>query len=262
VLPRTGLVALQFLTRLPVRLDPAPQPRELGLSLRWYPAVGLLLGCILWAAALILRDAPPSIAGALVLVLWVLLTGGLHLDGLADTADAWVGAQGDRERALAIMKDTHAGAAAITTVTCVLILKFAALSAYCANPTGVSWSPHAMLRLAGILIPALLGRAAMPLLFATTPYVREGGIGAQAALNQSRAWNLILSCGAGVLCIMPGVRAAAVVALCAATFIIVRRGFMRLLGGFTGDCAGALIELTETVAIVALAIMRPFDRQP
>jgi adenosylcobinamide-GDP ribazoletransferase len=262
VLPRTGLVALQFLTRLPVRLDPAPQPRELGLSLLWYPVVGLLLGCILWAAALILHDAPATIAAALVLVLWVLLTGGLHLDGLADTADAWIGAHGDRERALTIMKDPHAGAAAITAITCVLLLKFAALSAYCASQSGVTSSSHAMLRLAGLLMPPLLGRAVMPLLFATTPYVREEGIGAQIALHQSRAWNLLLSCGAAVLCLVPGVRAAAVVALCAATFVVVRRSFVRLLGGFTGDCAGALIELTETVAIVVLGIMRPFDWRP
>jgi adenosylcobinamide-GDP ribazoletransferase len=257
VFPRTGLVALQFLTRLPVHLDPAPRSRELGLSLLWYPLVGLLLGSILCGGALILRHTQPIVAAALVLVVWVLATGGLHLDGLADTADAWIGAHGDRERALAIMKDAHVGPAAITAVTCVLILKCAALSAYFTEQGGVTASSPVLLRLAGLLMPPLLGRAAMPLLFATTPYVREGGIGAQIALHQSRTWNFAVGCVAAVLCLGTGVRGAEVVALCVAMFIVARHGCVRLLGGFTGDCAGALIELIETVAIAVLGIVPP-----
>jgi adenosylcobinamide-GDP ribazoletransferase len=91
-------VALQFLTRLPVRLDPPPTPQEVGASLAWYPPVGLLLGLLLSGSAVALARLPPLLAAALVLTLWVLSTGALHLDGLADTADAWVGGHGDRAR--------------------------------------------------------------------------------------------------------------------------------------------------------------------
>jgi adenosylcobinamide-GDP ribazoletransferase len=256
VFARSGLVALQFLTRLPVRLDPAPRPHELGLSLAWYPIVGLLLGSILWAEALALHDAAPILAAALILVPWVLVTGALHLDGLADTADAWVGGHGDRERTLAIMKDPHAGPTAVTAIACVLILKFASLCALLSTSrVAVDRSAHDLLRPMGLLLPPLLGRASVPLLFATTPYVRAGGIGAQMALSQSRRSNVAIAFLSGALCFLGGLKAAVVVAACAALFLLVRRCLVRTLGGFTGDCAGALIELTETVAIVVLGLI-------
>src|SRR5919108_3069538 len=104
LLLRPALIAVQFLTCFPLRLEPPPSGREAGLSLLWYPAVGLLLGFLLWAAAVLLSPLARPLAAAVVLTLWVACTGALHLDGLADTADAWVGGRGDRERTLAIMK--------------------------------------------------------------------------------------------------------------------------------------------------------------
>lgn len=108
---RAFLVALQFLTRLPVRLRAAPSEEELGRSLLFYPLVGLLIGMLLTTLAMAISAAGISdlLGAALVLAAWVVLTGGLHLDGLADSADAWSGGRGDRERTLAIMKDPYWG---------------------------------------------------------------------------------------------------------------------------------------------------------
>src|SRR6185312_11814701 len=105
VWPRAVRVALQFLTRLPLRIETPPQAREIGLSLACYPVVGLALGVILWSAALPASRLPGLLGAALVLALWVALTGALHLDGIADVADAWIGGHGDRERTLRIMQD-------------------------------------------------------------------------------------------------------------------------------------------------------------
>jgi adenosylcobinamide-GDP ribazoletransferase len=254
MLPRSGLVALQFLTRWPVRLNPAPQPRELGRSLLWYPAVGFLLGAILSSVALALHRASPILAAALLLVVWVLATGALHLDGLADTADAWIGGHGDRERTLAIMKDTHAGSAAVAAIVCVLILKFAALSAFCAARVHPNDVAHDFPRLLALLLPPLLGRASVLLLFATTPYIRAEGIGAEVAVSQSRPWNVVIASFTAGICALEGLRAAAAVGVCALTFVVVRYALMRALDGFTGDCAGALIEIIETAAIVTLGL--------
>ena len=129
MIPRPALVAVQFLTRLPVRLEPPPSGREVGRSLLWYPAVGLLLGAVVWVAAALLSPLATPLAAALVLAVWVASTGALHLDGLADTADAWVGGGGDRERTLAIMKDPHIGPVAVAAIVCVLLAKYGALSA-------------------------------------------------------------------------------------------------------------------------------------
>src|SRR6202034_1504436 len=126
---RPALIAVQFLTRLPIRLEPPPAGREVGLSLLWYPALGLLLGLLLWVVRVLLRPLAAPLAAAIVLALWVACSPALHLAGLADTADAWVGGRGDRERTLAIMKDPYSGPVAVVAVVCLLLVKFCALSA-------------------------------------------------------------------------------------------------------------------------------------
>ncbi|HCS46271.1 MAG TPA: adenosylcobinamide-GDP ribazoletransferase, partial [Pseudomonas sp.] len=109
-------IALQFLSSLPIRLPGMPAPRELGRSLLFYPLVGLLFGVILWTLNGLLLGTPLLLHAALLLTVWVLLSGALHLDGLADSADAWLGGFGDRERTLTIMKDPRSGPIAVVTL--------------------------------------------------------------------------------------------------------------------------------------------------
>ncbi len=90
------LIALQFLTRLPVPAGGEYSPERVGRSLAWYPLVGLLIGLLLWLADWLLPGQAPLLTAAVLLTLWVGLTGALHLDGLADSADAWVGGLGNR----------------------------------------------------------------------------------------------------------------------------------------------------------------------
>lgn len=123
------LIALQFLTSLPIRLPAMPEPEQQGRSLLYYPLVGLLLGALLCLAAFVLDGAPALLQAALLLTLWVALTGALHLDGLADSADAWLGGFGDRERTLQIMKDPRSGPVAVVVLVLLLLLKFSALLA-------------------------------------------------------------------------------------------------------------------------------------
>ena len=100
-------IAVQFLTRLPVRLASAPTDAEMGQAVLFYPAVGIIVGAplVLIGYAIAAGFIPHLLGAAMILAAWVMLTGGLHLDGLADSADAWAGGRGHRERALAIMKD-------------------------------------------------------------------------------------------------------------------------------------------------------------
>src|SRR5690606_25158072 len=95
------LIALQFLTRLPVRLPGLPTAQENGRSLLWYRLVGLLVGGWLVRAWVLLRGVWPRLQAALLLAVWGWLSGGRHLDGVADSADAWVGGDGGREGTLA-----------------------------------------------------------------------------------------------------------------------------------------------------------------
>ena len=249
---RPALIAVQFLTCFPVRLEPAPVGREVGLSLLWYPAVGLLLGLLLWVAAILLKPVATPLAAAIVLAVWVSCTGALHLDGLADSADAWVGGRGDRERTLAIMKDPYSGPVALAAVVCLLLLKFAGLAALREARGAVPWSD---LHFAcGCILPPLLARAAVPLLFAHTPYTRAEGIGADLALNQSRPggrWAAALT-GLGVI-VVCGRYGLIAIASTAAVYLVMRRAFIRRLGSLTGDCVGAMIEVSEALSLVTLA---------
>lgn len=232
--------AIGFLTRLPVParvFDGAASP---SAQLAWYPAVGLLIGGLLWCLGWLLSGASPLLAAALVLAVWVALTGALHLDGLADSADAWVGGLGDRERTLTIMKDPRSGPIGVTAVVLVLLLKFAALASL-PQPSAALW------------VAPLLARAALTLAFMTTPYVRSGGLGSGLVGESPLAcWlALVLTVVCSLFAGWLGVRALVASALVFAGW---RWACRRRLGGMTGDTCGALTELTEMAVLVALAI--------
>jgi len=243
-MPLPLLIALQFLTRLPILLPGMPAPAQLGRSLLWYPLVGALLGALLLVLHGLLGEAPGPLHAALLLAAWVGLSGALHLDGLADSADAWIGGLGDRERTLAIMKDPRSGPVAVVVLVVVLLLKFAALLALLEHGAG-----------AALLLAPLLGRSVLLALFLSTPYVRPGGLGQALAEHLPRGparrvlLGVALACpllfgGAGVLALL----------LAAGFFLYLRRCLLARLGGTTGDTAGALLELVECGVLVGLAL--------
>lgn len=237
------LIALQFLTRLPVSLPGMPTPAQVGRSLLWYPLVGLLLGVLLWGAHLLLGQTSMALQAAIILALWVGLSGGLHLDGLADTADAWVGGFGDRERTLAIMKDPRSGPIAVVVLVLLLLLKYAALLTLLQAGQGACL----------ILLP-WLGRSLLPLLLVTTPYVRAGGLGqalVEQAPRQQLPWVLAVHL---LLMLAFGWPALLAVASALLLFAWTRRALLRRLGGTTGDTAGALVELAECGMLLVLAL--------
>ena len=118
-------IALQFLTVLPIELKTIPTAQQNGRAILFYPLVGLIIGGILFLVTCIFVKLPALLLAAIVLALWIWLTGGLHLDGLADTADAWVGGFGDKLRTLQIMKDPSCGPIGVLSLVIICLLKFA-----------------------------------------------------------------------------------------------------------------------------------------
>lgn len=241
-------LAVRFLTRLPAPGNGANDARQVGRSLVWYPLVGLLLGAILLGAAMLLKDMDPLLGAAILLALWVALTGGLHLDGLADTADAWVGGLGDRDRTLAIMKDPASGPVGVTALVLILLLKLAALAA--------------LLRVGGVLallsIPAL-ARSGVALLFVSTPYVRPGGMGEALSKYASRPLVIVGALAViALLLVVSGTKGGITLAVLLALWFWLRHRVMMRLGGFTGDIAGALLELIECTALLVIVLLEPY----
>ena len=242
---RAFWLALQFLTRLPVPQTAEYTAEDRGRSVLYYPVVGLLIGAVLTGFLFLLADANPGLRAALLLLVWVLLTGALHLDGLADSADAWLGGRGDRARTLEIMKDSRSGPAAIVAVALVLIVKFAALSAL----------THAAYWPALVLVP-LLGRASLVLLFLTTPYVRAQGIGAAHAANLPRGGAVIVLLTVAILVpVFLGYAGLWPLATALVTVLLLRRLMLQRLGGATGDTFGATCEIVEAAVLVVMVLV-------
>lgn len=234
------LLALQFLSRLPVyaRLDVSPA--ALGRSALCYPLIGLLLGALLALLAPPLDGLDHGVAAALLLVVWVGFSGALHLDGFADTVDAYIGGGGDRARSLDLFKDARSGPMAVVAVVLLLLLKYALLVALLARGL------HAPL-----LLAPLLGRAALLWQLLAVPCARRDGLAAAVAaqLPPTQARGVLAACVLGALLLVPG-SLLPLVALVAFLFVWKRR-LRAWLGGGTGDTCGAGCELAEVVVLLA-----------
>jgi adenosylcobinamide-GDP ribazoletransferase len=241
-------LALGLLTTLPMgRLIATPvSAADSGRSVLCYPVVGLLIGTVLASAAAALQGVDAVLGAGLVIALWVLMTGALHLDGLADCVDALFAGHGraDPARTLAVMKDPAAGPMAVVALVLLLVLKSAALIALWPQVGPV------------LLVVPLVARAAATLLMATTRYRRREGLASALALNLSRRDAGVVTAITVVLTLAFAAAACGLaVSLAALAVSLFWRGlWQRRIGGYTGDVVGALIELVEMAALVVVAL--------
>jgi len=221
----------------------APSDRDIGASVNFYPLVGAVLGLILSAVAVSFMQVFGSVlSAALILAVWVYLTGALHIDGLADSADAWIGGLGSKERTLSLMKDPTSGPFAIVTLLLVLFVKLAAIEALLNNG-------HNLI----LVWPLVIARLSVMILFATTPNARSTGLGEAISTYLSRD-KVFMICGATLLIslvmlqwlIIPSIFLASI------GFVYLRLKMMKRIDGCTGDTAGALIEITEVLVLLGL----------
>jgi adenosylcobinamide-GDP ribazoletransferase len=235
------LEAVRYLTILPVGHrggDPGGGP---GSGAAWFPVVGLVMGGVLTGVdQLASRIFPPLLAALLTLTAWKLLTGGLHLDGLADCLDAAGGR--DAAHRLAIMRDSRIGAFGALGLILLLLLELAALAELA--PTR-RWRALLVVPAVGRAMPVVLARLFAP--------ARDEGHGARfAALVRPRAVGLALVVALAAAVAVLG--AAGAVAVGAATLAAV--GFAAWLaarlGGITGDVHGGAVELGELTALLAI----------
>lgn len=236
--------ALGFLTIIPAGVG-VGDGDNLQKSFRWFPAVGLLIGVGLALAHYGLNLAlPPAPVAALIAVLMSAVSGGLHIDGLADTADGLLSGA-PRERMIEIMKDSRSGAMAVFAVTSVLIIKTTAISSLMAD-----WAATA------ILLSPLAGRIAIYNAMVSVPYVSGSGglghvFGGGGLWDKVAAVTILLAVGfigAGISGIL---WALSLYAVCA----IFSGWLVRRIGGMTGDNYGALCEITETASLLFFAAL-------
>ena len=235
---KSFLAAISFLTRLPVGRLAAFDAADVAHSSGWFPLVGTLLGVVCSLAAALLKGyLPLGVVAVLLVLLDTLVTGALHFDGLADTADGFGGGQ-SREDILRIMRDHAIGSYGGVALVVFVALK---VTAYAALLKQSNWI------LALILTPAL-GRWSILLLTATLPYARPSASVAAGMGKRPLFWGTLVIAVA-LVCAMSGralVACAIVVAVTGCFGIYCRHR----IAGITGDTLGANVQICESAALL------------
>jgi len=234
--------ALQFLTLFPWPKRTARGADEVGRAAIFFPIIGLLLGATLIAANWLLASIATSELSSVTLVaLLALLTRGLHLDGLGDTFDG-LGADGDRERVLRVMDDSHIGAFGVMAIVLVLFLKIHALASMDVD------------RWRALLVAPVLSRWAM-LLLGYRSKSAKAGLGS-ILIDHLETKHFLFATFITLLLVAAVLQGTgiAMMAWVAVFTLASKRYFHRSLGGLTGDTFGAVGELNETSVMVFLAL--------
>jgi adenosylcobinamide-GDP ribazoletransferase len=294
---RSLILAIQFLTRLPTPQLKTFDPAWLADAARWFAPVGVLVGAIVWLAVLAGSLVDPWLAALAGLLAWLWVTGGLHIDGLADLADAQGAAHRSRERFLEVLKDPHLGSFGVLSLATQLIVKLVLLMLLVKlSLAGLSAVPDGMMSPGALPSPDALPLPVSPDAPAAYPGYHSGhgqhggqaGIAALTGLAAALAGLLLVPAWARLFTVawsatLPSLAAgsgerfawrphwpsfwlcslllAAASAWLAPVLLLAPLAGLcwwaylkRKLGGMTGDCLGAGIEVCESLLLLALVV--------
>ena len=240
------VAAIRFLTIFPMPGNHGTGPDDLAASTPWFPVVGLVLGAMTSLISLLCWSLlPPLIAATLITLVLSGVSGGFHLDGLADTADGFFSAR-PREQILVIMRDSHIGVMGVVALIMLLLLKFSSLA---------SLDRAGAVR-AAFLMP-VAGRCAIVVFMALLPYARsQGGLATIFYSRRSRwagVWAFLVFSVTALIVNGP----AGIVFIGIFTLIILGFGWMckKIINGATGDTLGAVCELSEAGIALAISLL-------
>ncbi len=237
------IAAIRFLTVFPLPGTYGSGSDDLAASIPFFPVVGLALGALAsLLGQLFWSLLPTPVAATLMTFVLLAVSGGFHLDGLADTADGFFSAR-PREQMLAIMRDSHIGVMGVLALIMVLLLKFSALAAL-DRPGAVR----------AVFLMPIAGRSAIVIFMSLLPYARaKGGLATLFYSNRSRRAGFWAFLFFGVIAMLTcGLTGIPVLLLFAGIIAVFAWMCKRKINGATGDTLGAICELSE--AGVALAV--------
>ena len=237
------ILAFQFLTRIPMPELVDFKKDELSSSAVWFPVVGLSIGLLLLLTAQFGMSANPWIAALLVLLLWTGITGGLHLDGAADLADALGAAHRDPERFLAVMKDPHTGSFGVIAIVAIIITKLVAVAWLVESQSIDIW--------ALLLIPAWARLGAIFWSQTLAPLSPGSGEAFVWQVSKNICWVWGITLFALSLFFV-----SLLFAIAAVASLLLWRAYLKWrLNGMSGDCLGAGIEYCECFMLLALGLL-------
>ena len=246
------MIAVQFLTTLPIHGNHVREDKDLGRSMMFYPIVGLFMGAITLAIyKLVSYFFLSSVSLVIATIASIVLTGGLHIDGFADMCDGFYAGQ-DKTGILTIMKDSHIGTMAVIGVFCLLLLKLSLLA---------SLLSRGKLMVAFLIVPSI-SRWVMTVVAASYPYARAEGGTAKPFVQNAGPTEISLS-SVFILIIsyfLAGPAGILISFLTVGIALLIMIWVKRKIGGITGDVLGGMNEISEVSALLILNLAYPILR--
>lgn len=241
---RPFFIALAFLTLLPSPKYKDFDGNELGRAMAAFPLVGLLLGGLLYFLnGLLSPNLPEGLTNIILIATLVLLTGGIHLDGLMDTADGFGGGR-DRAKVLEIMRDSRSGSFAVLTVIFLVMIKWEALNSLSPASKGTA-----------LLLMPVAARWGQVFVTSISPSARSDGFGQHVVEGLDRRAPLVAFLSALVIALLfAGGAGLMLVALVSLISYLWSRFFIYYIGGITGDIIGALSEVLEVLVLLLFVL--------
>ena len=241
------ITGFQFLTRIPIKAQTQWTPESFSNSVKFFPIIGGIIGFLLWGVLYGAQSfwgvkLPIHLMAIGLILLEIIITGGLHCDGLMDTVDGVFSGK-PRERMLEIMKDSRVGAFGAMSFCLLIFVKYSLIMDI--DPV--------LLPLAIFVMP-IVGRTAVVAAITLYPYARAEGLG-KAFYQSAHKYTLLVAGLCSALLLIPLGKLVIVSGIVGIVFALLFSGYVsKRLGGLTGDVYGAIVELTEIITLLIFII--------
>ena len=235
------VVAFQFLTRLYIPINVEWDTANLRRSLMWFGLVGAFIGVILAGAMTLFNrfDLIPAVSAIIILLIWIFITGGMHIDGISDMADGFFSMR-DKEKTLEIMKDSHVGAFGVITIVFLLLIKFEMLKEFIIIEKNV-WL---------IILPPTIARIAAGLVLSFYETTKKSGLGYTFHSSDPRIFWAIGFVVTLIISSILNIKSLIFIGIAILVSNLMALWAKKKIGGLNGDIYGAIVETVEVIGMV------------
>lgn len=235
------VVAFQFLTRLYLPINVEWDTANLRRSLMWFGLVGAFIGVILAGAMTLFNrfDLIPAVAAIIILLIWIFITGGMHIDGISDMADGFFSMR-DKEKTLEIMKDSHVGAFGVITIVFLLLIKFEMLKEFIIIEKNV-WL---------LILPPTIARIAAGLVLSFYETTKKSGLGYTFHSSDPRIFWAIGFIVTLIISSILNIKSLIFIGIAILASNLMALWTKKKIGGLNGDIYGAIVETVEVIGMV------------
>lgn len=235
------VVAFQFLTRLYLPINVEWDTANLRRSLMWFGLVGAFISVILAGAMTIFNrfDLIPAVSAIIILLIWIFITGGMHIDGISDMADGFFSMR-DKEKTLEIMKDSHVGAFGVITIVFLLLIKFEMLKEFIIIEKNV-WL---------LILPPTIARIAAGLVLSFYETTKKSGLGYTFHSSDPRIFWAIGFIVTLIISSILNIKSLIFIGIAILASNLMAIWAKKKIGGLNGDIYGAIVETVEVIGMV------------